>query len=133
MGRLVFPRPAHRVHVSFTAVVHYNCTGAVTSFFFQAEGGIRDPLVTGVQTCALPISLGGDTMTDTCPCAQGGPDGADEPTGRELSLRRKRHDSDAYRGSGHLRGTSADARRAGLPDRGEADDGAPVPSQSAVA
>src|SRR5438105_9530453 len=26
-------------------------------FFFQAEDGIRDPLVTGVQTCALPISL----------------------------------------------------------------------------
>src|SRR6266536_5704367 len=24
--------------------------------FFQAEDGIRDPLVTGVQTCALPIS-----------------------------------------------------------------------------
>src|SRR5438105_6428949 len=27
-----------------------------TTFFFQAEDGIRDPLVTGVQTCALPIS-----------------------------------------------------------------------------
>src|SRR5207244_6890853 len=26
-------------------------------FFFQAEDGIRDDLVTGVQTCALPISL----------------------------------------------------------------------------
>src|SRR5687767_15248176 len=26
-------------------------------FFFQAEDGIRDKLVTGVQTCALPISL----------------------------------------------------------------------------
>src|SRR5205823_8805968 len=25
------------------------------SFFFQAEDGIRDKLVTGVQTCALPI------------------------------------------------------------------------------
>src|SRR5215216_6861059 len=25
-------------------------------FFFQAEDGIRDDLVTGVQTCALPIS-----------------------------------------------------------------------------
>src|SRR5687767_15284819 len=24
-------------------------------FFFQAEDGIRDKLVTGVQTCALPI------------------------------------------------------------------------------
>src|SRR3989441_3265394 len=27
-------------------------------FFFQAEDGIRDKLVTGVQTCALPISPG---------------------------------------------------------------------------
>src|SRR2546425_12972663 len=27
-------------------------------FFFQAEDGIRDKLVTGVQTCALPIWLG---------------------------------------------------------------------------
>src|SRR5207249_7807034 len=28
-------------------------------FFFQAEDGIRDRNVTGVQTCALPISLVG--------------------------------------------------------------------------
>src|SRR5205085_3411567 len=27
-------------------------------FFFQAEDGIRDLTVTGVQTCALPISTG---------------------------------------------------------------------------
>src|SRR5688500_20264919 len=28
-------------------------------FFFQAEDGIRDYKVTGVQTCALPISAAG--------------------------------------------------------------------------
>src|SRR2546430_7499898 len=28
-------------------------------FFFQAEDGIRDLTVTGVQTCALPIFYGG--------------------------------------------------------------------------
>src|SRR5437867_11715336 len=28
---------------------------AATKFFFQAEDGIRDRTVTGVQTCALPI------------------------------------------------------------------------------
>src|SRR5207237_5720563 len=28
-------------------------------FFFQAEDGIRDSSVTGVQTCALPICDGG--------------------------------------------------------------------------
>src|SRR2546429_2385262 len=29
-------------------------------FFFQAEDGIRDVAVTGVQTCALPICAGWD-------------------------------------------------------------------------
>src|SRR5260370_7224908 len=29
---------------------------AALGFFFQAEDGIRDSSVTGVQTCALPIS-----------------------------------------------------------------------------
>src|SRR5438067_4046703 len=31
-------------------------------FFFQAEDGIRDRNVTGVQTCALPIYLWGATL-----------------------------------------------------------------------
>src|SRR5437868_8104975 len=35
------------------------------SFFFQAEDGIRDRNVTGVQTCALPIS-GVTASTSTC-------------------------------------------------------------------
>src|SRR2546422_3675406 len=34
-------------------------------FFFQAEDGIRDVAVTGVQTCALPISSA-LTATDDC-------------------------------------------------------------------
>src|SRR5436305_7433898 len=32
-------------------------------FFFQAEDGIRDADVTGVQTCALPISDGADRQS----------------------------------------------------------------------
>src|SRR5258706_7101729 len=37
-------------------------------FFFQAEDGIRDWSVTGVQTCALPISLKvGDVETQPFP------------------------------------------------------------------
>src|SRR2546427_2558604 len=32
------------------------CQDGVLFFFFQAEDGIRDLTVTGVQTCALPIS-----------------------------------------------------------------------------
>src|SRR5256885_3660712 len=31
--------------------------GCALIFFFQAEDGIRDYKVTGVQTCALPISV----------------------------------------------------------------------------
>src|SRR5437867_10761063 len=34
-------------------------------FFFQAEDGIRDRTVTGVQTCALPISVGPGTKLPT--------------------------------------------------------------------
>ena len=33
------------------------CIIGCVCFFFQAEDGIRDDLVTGVQTCALPISV----------------------------------------------------------------------------
>src|SRR5437016_7996461 len=33
----------------------YICVQEFISFFFQAEDGIRDWSVTGVQTCALPI------------------------------------------------------------------------------
>src|SRR2546425_8944106 len=37
-------------------------------FFFQAEDGIRDKLVTGVQTCALPIcAQTGERDTLNCP------------------------------------------------------------------
>src|SRR2546430_9948300 len=32
-------------------------------FFFQAEDGIRDLTVTGVQTCALPISARGGAVS----------------------------------------------------------------------
>src|SRR2546425_2328164 len=38
-------------------------------FFFQAEDGIRDKLVTGVQTCALPIF---SHLSNVCvPCPAG--------------------------------------------------------------
>src|SRR5258708_9797640 len=35
---------------------HFRPRATSFLFFFQAEDGIRDDLVTGVQTCALPIS-----------------------------------------------------------------------------
>src|SRR5438093_2061341 len=47
------------VHTRFC----YCCCGWLVHwtffFFFQAEDGIRDWSVTGVQTCALPISVNG--------------------------------------------------------------------------
>src|SRR5216683_6142926 len=33
----------------------FDCSSYIFFFFFQAEDGIRDLIVTGVQTCALPI------------------------------------------------------------------------------
>src|SRR5689334_24667014 len=39
-------------------------------FFFQAEDGIRDGTVTGVQTCALPISSVHITHADSADVSQ---------------------------------------------------------------
>src|SRR2546430_4553431 len=61
-------------------------------FFFQAEDGIRDLTVTGVQTCALPICGGGGGRR-----------------GRRLSGRGARHGDRG--GGGRRRGGSR--RRAG--------------------
>src|SRR2546429_7104038 len=40
--------------------------GFLFFFFFQAEDGIRDVAVTGVQTCALPISRRHGVASDAC-------------------------------------------------------------------
>src|SRR5687768_18282495 len=37
-------------------------------FFFQAEDGIRDVAVTGVQTCALPIWFGSGCVEEIGDC-----------------------------------------------------------------
>src|SRR5450830_1900184 len=51
-------------------VAMYGCLAAMDGrlFFFQAEDGIRERNVTGVQTCALPISA-----HRRVPRRQGGP------------------------------------------------------------
>src|ERR1019366_2098701 len=46
-------------------------------FFFQAEDGIRDWSVTGVQTCALPISM---PLVNRPPCVMLLPVGSSAPT-----------------------------------------------------
>src|SRR5437763_6975565 len=48
-------------------------------FFFQAEDGIRDTSVTGVQTCALPISR----RPSACPNAPN--KGANSATDRNIA------------------------------------------------
>src|SRR2546426_3555850 len=50
-------------------------------FFFQAEDGIRDYKVTGVQTCALPISNYGRSAIDVA-----GPGGTVGPPNSGLAV-----------------------------------------------
>src|SRR5687768_18599606 len=56
-------------------------------FFFQAEDGIRDVAVTGVQTCALPIFAPGAAGRSAAPGATARPRGA-RATSRRSEERR---------------------------------------------
>src|SRR5438046_8370672 len=57
-----------------------------TLFFFQAEDGIRDWSVTGVQTCALPISITYDDATGLVIFGTAGADvGYGEMTGVKIT------------------------------------------------
>src|SRR5688572_11644800 len=47
----------------------YGICNIIGFFFFQAEDGIRDLTVTGVHTCALPISISVDFNVPTVPVA----------------------------------------------------------------
>src|SRR5256886_7349002 len=85
------------------------------SFFFQAEDGIRDLTVTGVQTCALPILAalrpaasirsrvirrggGLDVHIVTCtPTANGVPAAACEPHQRKRTVMRQQNRSEERR------------------------------------
>src|SRR5260221_130830 len=62
MGRMVLAAEGRKANDSHADSHQYFCVpeyGAANGrrhfFFFQAEDGIRDHCVTGVQTCALPI------------------------------------------------------------------------------
>src|SRR2546430_9839710 len=50
----------------FSVKLSYLLTPVNLFFFFQAEDGIRDLTVTGVQTCALPISCLGPQHEHPC-------------------------------------------------------------------
>src|SRR5690606_40058505 len=56
------------------------------AYFFQAEAGIRDLHVTGVQTCALPISSAASTAISYCPAAASAPASAARNRARTLPM-----------------------------------------------
>src|SRR2546430_10041042 len=58
-------------------------------FFFQAEDGIRDLTVTGVQTCALPI-CGSASRCYREPAGSGGRRPVDRPLAMLRSPKRRR-------------------------------------------
>src|SRR5438874_13812006 len=77
-------------------------------FFFQAEDGIRDLYVTGVQTCALPISAlddeitrtGANAHTDRATCVRV------RASTRDLVIERREHHRPAH-------GSRSEVRRVG--------------------
>src|SRR2546430_13587858 len=74
----------HQVYIlttlnSTVSLFGWICVYAVVFFFFQAEDGIRDLTVTGVQTCALPISASAaprPTITRWTRCSACAPTGS---------------------------------------------------------
>src|SRR2546430_13925123 len=63
-------------------------TSMLVFFFFQAEDGIRDLTVTGVQTCALPISIRRSDQASPL-----SPECGDWQPRRHFRIRRTRHQS----------------------------------------
>src|SRR6266496_197094 len=59
-------------------------------FFFQAEDGIRDLYVTGVQTCALPISAAGRPVGFTEVSFSSAPENGSTPEKQADFVRRMR-------------------------------------------
>src|SRR2546421_9430057 len=53
--QLVISRALLRLSLDTAQSTWTHAPAAMAGFFFQAEDGIRDLIVTGVQTCALPI------------------------------------------------------------------------------
>src|SRR6267143_6792398 len=97
----------------FLTSTHHPTTSVF--FFFQAEDGIRDGTVTGVQTCALPISGRQRWPPATC-TGQG-----QKSTGGECGARRPRYKAKAPNHRDRWRGTSASADPIG-PDDSRAHD-----------
>src|SRR5206468_10765573 len=83
-------------------------------FFFQAEDGIRDLIVTGVQTCALPISgrrlfVGSSAGQDACVLAATGRIGTQGQAIWRMGRRREATDR-SHRGPLLIRSRSEERR-----------------------
>src|SRR5207237_6488322 len=63
-----------------------SCVVLSCAFFFQAEDGIRDSSVTGVQTCALPICENGSCT----PSARRGVRAKKKRSGRRFPFEKRR-------------------------------------------
>src|SRR2546426_3745999 len=88
----------------------------VLVFFFQAEDGIRDYKVTGVQTCALPISGGdpGGAGRRRPRCRDGGACRRGDSAGREgAGVRGCAHRAGRAGSSRDFPGTRSEERRVG--------------------
>src|SRR2546430_12491981 len=85
------------------------CLSRALFFFFQAEDGIRYLTVTGVQTCALPISVGAEVQRGRARLEVGGRLEALDQRARAADVRLDQ------RGKADL--------SSGLPQRGDAEIG----------
>src|SRR5256886_15616342 len=96
-------------------------------FFFQAEDGIRDLTVTGVQTCALPISLACRARATTHPSPPLFPAPATTSAPRESTAGHARAIRDAP-----ARPAASPSPPDGIRDRGAAAGAPPPPAVPAL-
>src|SRR5690348_2600522 len=90
-------RAFFKVGVVDDLVDHAHCEGFFGAiFFFQAEDGIRDGRVTGVQTCALPIWARCRRIAVIR--ARPEPVGAGSPTARPAAAARRCSSTPGFRG-----------------------------------
>src|SRR5690606_40947536 len=92
-------------------------------FRVQAEDGIRDFHVTGVQTCALPILIGSrrpdlDALRATATCYRRGPAGYPDVSARARCCLEQRATTTGGGGSAEMTGTG-EIGRAACRGRGE--------------
>src|SRR5690625_6105866 len=96
----------------------------ILTFFFQAEDGIRDGHVTGVQTCALPISEVAQGFRPRIPTTAGtGREGRPRPRSARCPHPRSMRSCPAERQSAQL-DLAAEIGRASCRERGGGGGGA---------